>query len=151
MALSCFGFRRHLMYLFKTGDRFLTSLSFDPFVMQVEVGFWHCLLTFLKLFDTFHGHDRRWIGRILFNEIEQQADVRFPRKSICYLCDLKYLLIHLNCMWIAESINLWVEKMAMRGDWNRLSRLFCEIVSLVKLVGEKWWNFEKPTTVATMS
>ena len=47
------------------------------------------------------------------------------------------MLIHLNYMWIAESINLWVEKMAMRGDWNRLSRIVCEIVSLVKLVGEK--------------
>ena len=78
---------------------------------------------------------RDWNGRILFNEIEQQADVRFPRKSICYLCDLKYMLIHLN--YIAESINIWVEKMAMRGDWNRLSRIVCEIVSLVKLVGEK--------------
>lgn len=74
MALSCFGFRRHLMYLFKTGDTFLTSLSFDPFVMQVEVGLrWtiHFLSLFLALlsniFKNIRYFSRTWgIGLVKY-------------------------------------------------------------------------------------
>ena len=53
-------------------------------------------------------------SRILFHLIERQADVRFPRKSILFPCYVKELSIRVHCMFLAESINKWVERMAVR-------------------------------------
>ena len=58
---------------------------------------------------------------------ERQADVRFPRKSILFPCYVKELSIHVHCVCLAESINKWVERMAVRGGWRPLSGLICEI------------------------
>ena len=62
---------------------------------------------------------------------ERQADVRFPRKSILFPCYIKELSIHVHCVCLAESINKWVERMAVRGGWRPLSGLICEIVNSV--------------------
>ena len=67
----------------------------------------------------------------MFHLIEQQADVRFPRKSILFPCYVKELSIHVHCVCLAESINKWVERMAVRGGWRPLSGLICEIVNSV--------------------
>ena len=76
-----------------------------------------------------------------------QADVRFPRKSILFPCYVKELSIHVHCVCLAESINKWVERMAMRGGWRPLSGLICEIVNSVgqgnfTFVREKSGNFK---------
>ena len=39
--------------------------------------------------------------------------------------------IHVHCVCLAESINKWVERMAVRGGWRPLSGLICEIVNSV--------------------
>ena len=39
--------------------------------------------------------------------------------------------IHVHCVCLAESINKWVERMAVRGGWRQLSGLICEIVNSV--------------------
>ena len=70
-------------------------------------------------------------SRILFHLIERQADVRFPRKSILFPCYVKELSIRVHCVCLAESINKWVERMAVRGGWRPLSGLICEIVNSV--------------------
>ena len=62
---------------------------------------------------------------------ERQADVRFPRKSILFPCYVKELSIHVHCVCLAERINKWVERMAVRGGWRPLSGLICEIVNSV--------------------
>ena len=62
---------------------------------------------------------------------QRQADVRFPRKSILFPCYVKELSIHVHCVCLAESINKWVERMAVRGGWRPLSGLICEIVNSV--------------------
>ena len=67
----------------------------------------------------------------MFHLIERQADVRFPRKSILFPCYVKELSIHVHCVCLAESINKWVERMAVRGGWRPLSGLICEIVNSV--------------------
>ena len=78
---------------------------------------------------------------------ERQADVRFPRKSILFPCYVKELSIHVHCVCLAESINKWVERMAVRGGWRPLSGLICEIVNSVgqgnfTFVREKSGNFK---------
>ena len=78
---------------------------------------------------------------------ERQADVRFPRKSILFPCYIKELSIHVHCVCPAESINKWVERMAVRGGWRPLSGLICEIVNSVgqgnfTFVREKSGNFK---------
>ena len=88
-------------------------------------------LVHFKFFGTFQGHDTCWISRILFHLIERQADVRFPRKSILFPCYVKELSIHVHCVCLAESINKWVERVAVRGGWRPLSGLICEIVNSV--------------------
>ena len=60
-----------------------------------------------------------------------QGDVRFPRKSILFPCYVNELSIHVHCVCLAESINKWVERMAVRGGWRPLSGLICEIVNSV--------------------
>ena len=86
-------------------------------------------------------------SRILFHLIERQADVRFPRKSILFPCYVKELSIRVHCVCLAESINKWVERMAVRGGWRPLSGLICEIVNSVgqgnfTFVREKSGNFK---------
>ena len=52
-------------------------------------------------------------------------------------------------MYTAESINKWVERMAVRGGWRPLSGLICEIVNSV---GQgKVREFQTPMAVATMN
>ena len=97
--------------------------------------------------SAFQGHDTCWISRILFHLIERQADVRFPRKSILFPCYVKELSIHVHCVCLAESINKWVERMAVMGGWRPLSGLICEIVNSVgqgnfTFVREKSGNFK---------
>ena len=55
--------------------------------------------------------------------------------------------VNVHCMCLAESINKWVERMAVRGGWRPLSGLICEIVNSVgqgnfTFVREKSGNFK---------
>ena len=40
-----------------------------------------------------------------------RADVEFSRNSILFVCYIKELSIHVHWTWLAESINIWVERM----------------------------------------
>ena len=79
----------------------------------------------------------------MFHLIERQADVRFPRKSILFPCYVKELSIHVHCVCLAESINKWVERMAVRGGWRPLSGLICEIVNSGVVLGG-YLTYKKP-------
>ena len=57
---------------------------------------------------TFYGHDRVLLVQFV-HEIEQQADVGFQKKSIIFARYVEELLIHVYCIWLAESINKWLE------------------------------------------
>ena len=66
---------------------------------------------------------------------------------------------HVYCMWLAESINKWVERMAVREWLSPLPELICEksqfswsgkLYTCQEIVREKWGNFWKPLVVATM-
>ena len=70
-------------------------------------------------------------SRILFHLIERQAHVRFPSKSVLFPCYVKELSIRVHCVCLAESINKWVERMAVRGGWRPSSGLICEIVDSI--------------------
>ena len=79
--------------------------------------------------------------------VERPADVRFQRKSILFPCYVNKQSIHVHCVCLAESINKWVERMAVRGGWRPLSGLICEIVNSVgqgnfTFVREKSGNFK---------
>ena len=55
--------------------------------------------------------------------------------------------IHVHCVCLAESLNKWVERIAVRGGWRPLSGLICEIVNSVgqgnfTFVREKSGNFK---------
>ena len=55
--------------------------------------------------------------------------------------------IHVHCVCLAECINKWVERKAVRGGWMPLSGLICEIVNSVgqgnfTFVREKSGNFK---------
>ena len=68
-------------------------------------------------------------------------------QSILFPCYVKELSIHVHCVCLAESINKWVERMAVRGVWRPLSGLICEIVNSVgqgnfTFVREKSGNFK---------
>ena len=52
-------------------------------------------------------------------------------QSILFPCYVKELSVHVHCVCLAESINKWVERMAVRGGWRPLSGLICEIVHSV--------------------
>ena len=41
----------------------------------------------------------------------------------------KELSIHPHCMWITETINKWMERMAVRGVFSPLSGIICENVN----------------------
>lgn len=47
-----------------------------------------------KRFNTFLRHKTFWFGRALLNEIEQQADLKFPRKSVLFPHYAKELSFH---------------------------------------------------------
>jgi len=61
---------------------------------------------------------------------------------------------------LAESIDKWVERMAVRGGWRPLSGLICEIVNSVgqgnvtfcqgKVMQGKVREFQTPMAVVTM-
>ena len=54
------------------------------------------------------------MGKVLFILIEQQADVGFSKKSIPFAHYIKKLSINVRYMWLAKSINKWVEGMAVK-------------------------------------
>ena len=70
--------------------------------------------------------------------------------------------VNVHCVCLAESINKWVERMAVRRGWRPLSGLICEIVNSVgqgnfTFVREKSGKsqgkvreFQTPMAVATM-
>ena len=41
--------------------------------------------------------------------------------------------IHIHCTWLAESINIWVEGMAVREGLSALSGLICEVIIIYLL------------------
>ena len=52
-------------------------------------------------------------------------------QSILFPCCVKKLSIHVHGVCLAESINKWMERMAVRVGWRPLSGLICEIVNSV--------------------
>ena len=55
----------------------------------------------------------------------------FQKKSIFFARYVKKLSIQVHCMCLAESINKWVEGMAVRAALSPLSGLICEIVNSI--------------------
>ena len=73
----------------------------------------------------------------------------FSRMSIPFARYVKELSIHVHCTWLAESMNKWVKRMALRRGLSPLSGLICAIVNSVGqgnfiFVRKKVREFQKP-------
>ena len=79
-----------------------------------------------------------------------------PQRAIAILFAryVKELSIHVYCMWLAESINRWMERVAVSGGLSPLPGLIWEIVILVGHVNftfvRKKSEFQKLLAVVMM-
>ena len=70
-------------------------------------------------------------------------------RSFFHVTLRNYQFMYTACL--AESINKWVERMAVRGGWRPLSGLICEIVNSVGQGNFTFVReFQTPMAVATM-
>ena len=89
--------------LFGTSDRFLSNLLF-PLVMQVEFSLWMNMLQSFSIWIIWYisRTGNAFYRSIRGNEIEQQTDVGFPRKSILFPWYMAELSIPTRCRRSAE-------------------------------------------------
>ena len=129
-----------IMHIFLTVVRFLTNISF-PFVKQIKVDLWKTSSIFFLPYISRTWKILDWWNKLMLGFSENP-------------CHLWELSIPARCLWLAESFNLWVERMALTGGLRSLSGFAGEIVNSIGQrnlrSSGKVKEFLKPMTVATI-
>ena len=106
-----------LCTFFLTVVRFLTNISF-PFVKQIKVDLWKTSSIFFLPYISRTWKILDWWNKLMLGFSENP-------------CHLWELSIPARCLWLAESFNLWVERMALTGGLRSLSGFAGEIVNSI--------------------
>ena len=94
-----------------------TNISF-PFVKQIKVDLWKTSSIFFLPYISRTWKTLDWWNKLMLGFSENP-------------CHLWELSIPARCLWLAESFNLWVERMALTGGLRSLSGFAGEIVNSI--------------------